>query len=277
MPSNPHPSKAERREAARAAALAIKQKQEAADRRAKIITATILGVVLAALLGVMIFLFVRNGANEAANTVEDVPLADVATAPAGVTDDGGIPLGADGAVGGTATDGVPTVAVYVDYMCPYCGQFEIVNQAGLEEMITGGTANVVVHPISLLDRVSQGTEFSTRAATASAWVADRAPEQWQAFHQALFANQPVENTPGLSDEELAQQAKDAGVPADVADAIASGEARRTFGQWVHSASRHALDEAGVQGTPAVMIDGEPWTGDWTDPAALPQAVAAASR
>ena len=276
MPTNPHPTKAERREAARAAALAIKQKQEAADRRARIVTGSVLGVVVAALLGVVVFLVVRNGANEAATTVQDLPLAEVTAVPAGATGDGGIPLGADAAAGGAATEGVPTVAIYVDYLCPYCAQFEMVNQAGLEAMVTGAAANVVVHPISLLDQFSQGTAYSTRAATASAWVADRAPEQWLAFHDALFANQPAENTPGLSDEELAEHATAVGVPADVAEGIASGEARRTFSQWVHSASQHALGEAGVQGTPAILIDGEPWTGDWTDPAALPQAVAEAA-
>ena len=277
MPTNQHPSKAERRDAARAQALAIKQKQEAADRRAKIITGSVLGVVVAVVIGLVIFLFVRNGANEAATKVDDIPLAEVTTVPAGATADGGIPVGADRVAGGAATDGAPTVAVYVDYMCPYCGQFESINNDGIEAMLTDGTANLVVHPISLLDRYSQGTDFSTRAASASAWVADRAPEQWLAFHEALFVNQPAENTPGLTDEEIAAQATAAGVPADVAEGIASGEARRTFGQWVLSASLFALDEAGIEGTPAIVIDGEQWQGDWSNPAALPQAVADAAK
>ncbi len=274
---NPHETKAERREAARAAALAIKAKQEAADRRAKIITGSVLGVVVLALAAVFVWLIVRDNANTEATKVDDIPLTEVTTAPAGATDDGGIPLGTDRSAGGTPTVGAPTVQIYVDYMCPYCGQFEAANKDGLETLITGGTANVVVHPIALLDRVSQGSEYSTRAAAASAWVADKAPEQWLDFHEALFANQPAENTRGLANLEIADQAKAVGVPDDVADAITSGEARRTFGQWVFSASNTALDEAGIQGTPAIMIDGTPWQGDWTDPTALPQAVADATK
>jgi protein-disulfide isomerase len=64
----------------------------------------------------------------------------------------------------------------------------------------------VVHSVSILDRLSDGSEYSTRAASASAWVADRAPEQFSAFHESLFADQPEENTPGLSDEQIAQVA-----------------------------------------------------------------------
>ncbi|MEK8227810.1 hypothetical protein NKG05_19460 [Oerskovia sp. M15] len=72
-------------------------------------------------------------------------------------------------------------------MCPICGQFEAANGAGLAALRDAGTARVVFHPIAILDRYSQGTRYSTRAAASAALVADRAPDSFQAFHAGLLA------------------------------------------------------------------------------------------
>ncbi|ACZ31953.1 DSBA oxidoreductase [Xylanimonas cellulosilytica DSM 15894] len=276
-------SKAQRREAARAQALELKRKQEAADKRARLITMSVLGVVLAALVAIVAFLLIRDSATNAADAVDDgLPLSEVTDVPATALADGGIPIGAGGVAGVALDEDLPTVGVFFDYLCPICGQFEEANEDTLEGFLADGTANVVLYPVSILNRFSQGTEYPTRAAAAFAWVADRAPAQALAFHKALFANEPEENTPGHANEQIAEFAREVGVPSDVADGIASGEARRVFGQWVTSATGAAtsnealLNAQGQFGTPTITIDGERWEGNWMVPGALAQAVADAT-
>jgi protein-disulfide isomerase len=170
------------------------------------------------------------------------------------------------------TDDAPvTVEIYYDYMCPACGAFEAVNESELDRLMDEGVARVELRPISILDRFSQGTEFSTRAANAFATVVDGAPDSAWAFHSALFEQQPEEGTEGLSDDEIADIATDAGVPADVIDRFTED----TFEAWVASATDKA-EESGVRSTPTVKIDGEVFEGDWSRPGVLTEAIESAT-
>lgn len=260
-------TKAQRRDAARAEALALQKKQQSSEKRNRVIVLSVLGLAVIGLV-VAIVLILTEG--------QKTPMEKVDSIPAGVVENSGIPVGADGAAG-TSNEGAKTLDVYVDYMCPICGQFEQTNSASIAEMREAGDITLIVHPVSILDRASQGTEYSTRAASASAWVADQAPEQFSAFHDALFASQPAENTAGLSDEQIAQVAEQVGVPADVAAGITDGQAKDTYEEWVAASTDAATsDEAlfnaqGGFGTPTVLIDGERFEG-WQQPGALSAAV-----
>jgi protein-disulfide isomerase len=261
-------TKAQRRDAARAEALALQKKQQSTEKRNRLIVLSLLGLAVIGLI-VAVVLILNEGQKATMDKVENVP--------AGVVEDTGIPVGADG-VAGTENEGAPTLDVYVDFMCPVCGSFEQINGASIAEMREAGDVTLVVHPVSILDRTSQGTEYSTRAASAAAWVADRAPEQFSAFHDAMFANQPEEQTPGLSDEQIAQIAEQAGVPADVASGIADGDALETYEEWVAASTEVAGSdpavinpETGGMGTPTVLIDGERFAG-WQTPGALTEAI-----
>lgn len=260
-------TKAQRRDAARAEALELQKKQQSREKRSRLIVLSLLGLGLAVLVVAVVLIFQEG---------QKTPMEKVDSFPAGVVEQTGIPVGADG-VAGTENEGAKTLDVYVDYMCPICKQFETLNAASIAEMREAGDLTLVVHPVSILDRASQGTEYSTRAASAAAWVADQAPEQFSAFHDAMFASQPQENTPGLSDEQIAQVAEQAGVPADVAAGIASGEAHETYAEWVSASSEVAgnteslLNAEGGFGTPTVVIDGERFEG-WQAPGGLTQAI-----
>lgn len=261
-------TKAQRRDAARAEALALQKKQQEREKRSRLIVVSVLVVAVLG-LGVAIWLILAEG--------QRTPMERVDNMPAGVVENTGIPVGAEG-VAGTENDGAPTLDVYVDYMCPICGQFEALNGASIAELREAGDVTLVVHPVAILDRASQGTDYSTRAASAAAWVADRAPEQFSAFHDAMFASQPQEQTPGLSDEQIAQVAEQAGVPADVAAGIADGDATDTFGEWVEASTESAGSdpdvvnpETGSMGTPTVLIDGERFNG-WQAAGALTEAI-----
>lgn len=195
-------------------------------------------------------------------------------APAGATPTGEVvspaAATADGALTvGNATAPV-TLAVYLDYMCPYCGRFERANGAEIERLVADGAVRLELHPLSFLDRTSRGTRYSTRTANAIATVADRAPETLLAFHSALFARQPAEGGPGLTDGEIAEAARAAGVPQHVVDEFAA----RRFEPWVAKSTAAAFD-SGITGTPTVKIDGKLFEGDLYAVGPLTDAIIAA--
>jgi protein-disulfide isomerase len=160
--------------------------------------------------------------------------------------------------------------IYLDYMCPFCGRFEHANTGEIDRMVADGTVRLELYPLSFLDKMSQGTRYSTRAANAVATVADRAPDKVQAFSNALFAKRPAEGTRGLSDDEIADLASGAGVPAEVVARFTE----RTFEPWV-MASTDAVFDSGVTGTPTVKINGVLFQGDLYTVGPLTEAVAAA--
>jgi protein-disulfide isomerase len=163
--------------------------------------------------------------------------------PANLTAQGGIPVG--------KADAPVTVEIYLDYMCPVCGQFERINAGDLEKLVNDGKIKLNLYPIQVNDKVSNGTKYPTRAANAAYTVADKAPDKVWAFNQALFAKQPEENTGGLSDDEIAQLALGAGVPQAVVDTFKN----KTFEPWVDKATQDSIG-AGVQGTPTVKVNGK---------------------
>jgi protein-disulfide isomerase len=215
------------------------------------------GVVIVALLGAIIFFVVR------AATSDDGGSAVGGTPPGNLSSSGAIPVGAE--------DAPTTMEIYFDYMCPACGQFEAANGDDIERLVDAGEVKVELRPISFLDRTSNGTRYSTRTANAIATVADGAPEQVWPFHAALYANQPEEGTNGLSDEEIASIAEDAGVPADVIDRFEDLE----YDGWVADVTDEAFD-SGIEGTPTVTIDGEVFQGDLYTPGVLADALEAAA-
>jgi protein-disulfide isomerase len=164
-----------------------------------------------------------------------------------------------------------TVAIYYDYMCPACGAFEQANGDELDRLVEEGTANVELRPISFLDRTSSGTEYSSRTANAIATVADGAPESAWEFHRALYEAQPQEGSEGLSDDEIAEIATNAGVPSEVVDRFTEG----TFRGWVKAATEAAFG-SGVEGTPTVLVDDDEFEGDVYTPGPLTEAIESAA-
>lgn len=161
--------------------------------------------------------------------------------------------------------GVVDITLFVDYLCPICGEFEKANGSVLNDLVSKGTVTVEIHPLAFLDNNSQGTKYSTRAANAAACMANYTPDSYFAFHNLLFANQPKENTPGLTDEQLVQLATTAGGNAQVSDCIN----HESFSDWVAGETNRAMSGVvavnnldpsfkGVTGTPTVLINGVPF-------------------
>ena len=157
--------------------------------------------------------------------------------PGGTTEDGdGILLGAG-----------PAVDVYIDFLCPFCRRFEEASGAELEAIVDRGLGSVVYHPLGFLDRLST-TRYSSRAAAASGCASDR--RRFAEYKNALFANQPEEGGPGLSDYQLAQLGVALGLDPGFARCIGDGR----YLDWSVFVTARAV-EHGVTGTPSVFVDG----------------------
>lgn len=170
-----------------------------------------------------------------------------ATAPGLAPDSSGIDQETGAIVFG---DGPDTVSTWVDFMCPYCGQFEQTEGETITELVEDGSITLELHPVAILDRLSQGTQFSSRSASAMYAVAEADPANAYAFLTAMYENQPAEQSQGLTDEEMVQIAKDAGVnvTAELEDAILSHK-------FLDFAQDQQLPE-GATGTPSLAVNGE---------------------
>ncbi len=267
-------SKNQRREAAREKAKQLREQQRKKEVRNRVILISSLGLVLVAIV-VGVTLVITSTLKPAGpgplNMASDglvVGTGLVAeTTPALAAGEDPVPTVND------PTSGVVDIRTYVDYMCPYCGQFETTNNAQLTEWINSGAATVEVHPLSILDRASLGTKYSTRAANAAACVANYSPDQFWAFNGLLFENQPEENSEGLDNAAIKDFASQAGV-TDL-DAVNTCIDDTEFKGWVADATSRALqgplpdtDEPNVSGTPTVLVNGQKYTGSLTDPDAF---------
>jgi len=261
-------SKNERREAAREKAKQLREQQRKKDLRNRFILIGSLGVVLVAIVVGVTLVIVST-------------LKPAGPGPANMASDGivigenfvaqttpGLQAG-ETPVASTSDPGVADIRVYLDYMCPYCGQFEATNNEQIGQWVSSGAATVEIHPISILDRGSLGTKYSTRSANAAACVANYSPDQFWQFNTLMFQNQPQENTEGLDDTAIEGLISQAGVQNtdQITTCINDGE----FKNWVADATSRALQgplpgssEEKVTGTPTVLVNGQKYGGSLTD-------------
>ncbi|GAB2830268.1 DsbA family protein [Microbacterium insulae] len=146
-----------------------------------------------------------------------------------------------------------TLGTYIDFMCPVCNQFEEVYGGEISSLVDDGSITLAIHPISILDSRSQGTDFSTRAANAMYCVAVADAEASLPFMNAMFANQPQEGTPGLTDEEILQIAESAGVTG-IESCVNDG----VYADYVTAMTEDTPVQPGANGigTPTITVNGE---------------------
>ncbi|MCV2395064.1 thioredoxin domain-containing protein [Actinotalea sp. M2MS4P-6] len=280
----------DRREEAKAAAAALKSQQAkaAARQRTIAIAALVVGLVV---VGVLVAVILNNGSKggSAAATGDQVTPASVSTRGGVVFDSTGLlqpgadAPGEDGELG-TADDlvwpqslaasgGPVVVSVYFDFMCPWCGYFEQTQGATLDKLLASGDIVIDSHPIAILDRYSNGTNYSSRAAAAAFAVAEGSPEHYFDFVEAMMADgtQPEENSDGLTNAEISAIAAGVGVPQEVLDQIESG----AFVDYTATATDLASQDLGQLQTPTVLLNGQQMTENWTEDGVLEQAIEAA--
>lgn len=159
------------------------------------------------------------------------------------TETGGIAVG----------DGPNSVDTYIDFMCPICNQFEQAEGETIQQLLDDGSITLNIHPVSILDRASQGTEFSTRSASAAYCVAESDPDAVLDFVRAMYAQQPAESSPGLTNEEIVAIAESAGATNSSA-CITDG----TYMDFATAMTRNLPTNPanGSAGTPTLVVNGE---------------------
>jgi protein-disulfide isomerase len=165
--------------------------------------------------------------------------------PAGATAEG------DGVVVG---QGPVRVDIFVDFLCPYCRQFELSSGQALAKLVHDGQASLVYHPMNFLDDAST-TRYSTRAAAASGCAADQG--RFLEYANALFAHQPPEGSAGLTDAELTALGQQAGLSGQEFSACVQSS---PYLDWPAYVTERAT-ELGVEATPTVLVAGTPVEAD----------------
>jgi protein-disulfide isomerase len=215
------------------AAAALRRQQEAQARRRRIVFGVAIGaavMLIGGLLGVGIWM------NHEVDYAVNEPVAET-------TDTYAVKIG----------DGPVQIDLYIDYLCPACKQFEETYAADLQRWFDEGSVTINYHPIAILDRLSQGTRYSTRAGAAAVCAADSGQQEFLDYTLALYAAQPAENTRGLDDAELVRiGTEDVGLDAEW-EACVEDE---TYRGWLQEGTASATNEQNVTGTPTAMVDGQ---------------------
>jgi len=211
----------------------IVREQLARDRRRRramwISLGAALVLILAAVIGVAVWQ--RQAPNSYAT-------------PAGVTDDGGSDAGILAA--GT---GPVTVEVYLDFLCPACRQFEAQANPTLDQLVAENKIRLVWHTLGFLDNLSDPAGYSTRAASAAGCAGDEG--KLKPFGDALFAQQPAEGGPGLTDDQIIDIGGNAGL---IAPSFAECVRDARYADWVSHVDTEAA-RRGITSTPTVFVDG----------------------
>lgn len=279
MSNSQRPSKNERRDAAREKAREQRVRQQRREKRMRAVVQVGVGVVILAIVAVVAVVIVNSvrppsaGPKNMANggiTIEGAQLAAVTT--------GSLAAGATPTPEPTLGDGKVRIQVWEDFGCPYCDQFETANDSYIEQIVKSGAAEVQYFPVAILDHNFSDGDYSTRAANAAVAVANYSPNQYYAFHKALYAEQPEELGPGLSDAVLISTAKKAGV-SNLA-AISTAIRDRKWASWIADRTDEfvagkgalkgafGLPAASKRGTPTVLVNGKYYSGQPSDASAF---------
>jgi protein-disulfide isomerase len=165
--------------------------------------------------------------------------------PAGVSDVGGNQSGLVAA--GT---GPVKVEVYFDFLCPFCKQFEATVTPTLDQLVAAGKITLIWHPLGFLDSHSNPAGYSTHAAASAGCASDAG--KLKPYGEALFAAQPAEGGPGLSDDRLIDIAGNAGI---INPAFAACVRDAKYAPWVGQLTNQAV-QRGVTATPTVLVNGK---------------------
>ena len=239
-PGESRPSKNQRRDAARNKATLLREEQKKKDRRNKVFLQggiAVAAVAIVAIVALIIMNSIRPAGPGPANMASDGILISEGMKAVKTS-----ALQPDAKPVASVPDSTGTVAdirVYVDYLCPFCGEFETTNSAQIAKWVDSGAATVEIHPVSILTSKSAGTQYSLRAANAAACVANYSPNDFYALNAALFANQPKEATAGLSNDRIKKIVKSSGVTTSLTQ-INSCIDDTTYKSWVLAATDRAL-------------------------------------
>ena len=263
MSLNPRPTRSEQREAARAKARELREKRARGDKRKRlIVTSSITPAIVGVVSGVawLIFTFSQDAINNGENAKKT---------PANVTALGGVLVGKNLQLV-TPAEAKKTnhIVIYQDYQCPICKLFEDPNASQIRNWADKGLAVIEYHPISFLDGASLNN-YSSRATNAAFCVANSQPNKFFDVNNALYANQPQENTSGPTDSEIKETLKSVGVA--MSNEMNECIDQKRYSKFIDNKTNEAFGQNAVTGntipggTPHILVNGVQYT--WADVAA----------
>lgn len=139
------------------------------------------------------------------------------------------------------------LAIWEDFQCPVCRQFEASLGGYIEDLVKSGEAEVAFHTASFL-----GPE-SRRAANASFCAAEEG--KFLDFHKAMYVVQsPIENAGFWNPDNLVRIGEKVGITSESFAQCVRDDARRDLVNTVAD----SMAKYGVEGTPTVFINGKEW-------------------
>lgn len=159
----------------------------------------------------------------------------------------------------------PVVTYFGNWKCPFCAHFST-GESDNPVLPLGTIVTDYVEPgdLSLRYRAfsyrENGSPFlgqdSPRAARAGLAVWNLDPQNYWAFHEQVMANQPPEDEQWATVDRLVSFAEEAGVgpTGKVRTALQEG----TYEKPVRANTQAGMD-AGIGGTPSVVVDGDPYS------------------
>ena len=160
----------------------------------------------------------------------------------------------------------PKIDIFIDYQCPVCKNFEIINGGYIAEVAANAKAKVVVHPMTFI-----GAE-SILAANAAACAADEG--KFLDMNIALFQNQSGTENSGLwTGDYMKRLGNSIGLKSKSFEKCVTDG---TYVGWTKNVAKASAD-ANVNSTPTVKINGKEIDRNtqYMDPVKFKEALAAA--
>ena len=142
-------------------------------------------------------------------------------------------------------EATPKVDIYIDYQCPICKNFEIINGGYIAELVTAKKIKMVVHPMTFI-----GVE-SILAANAAACAADEG--KFLDMNLALFQNQPATEGSGVwTGDFMKRLGNSIGIKSEKYEkCVTDGD----YVNWTKNVAQ-ASANTDVNGTPTVFMNGK---------------------
>ena len=139
----------------------------------------------------------------------------------------------------------PTIDIWVDYQCPACRTFEVLNGGYINEIIAQNKAKVVFHPLTFI-----GAE-SIIAANAAACAADE--NKFVDMNLALFQNQAgSENSGKWQGDVMLAIGESIGIKSDSFEqCVREGN----YVKWTRNVTEASASK-NVNSTPTIRINGK---------------------
>jgi len=248
MSNTPKESKRSTKEKAAAARAAAEAEQRKRDRRVRLIGGAAILVVMALILGGAWYGSKQNSS---------------AAGSTGVVNEAKVPTGVNGADVANAwgvpynkAASKPTLAIWEDFQCPSCAQFEKSFGAAITKLADDGKVNLVWRPSTFLDArfVATSPNPNSSHKAAMAWGCAIDAGKGKEFHSVVFANQPATEGTGYTDAQITEFATKAGITGTAMTTFQKCVTDKTYDQWVTN-SYTVFGTEGVPGTPTAFLNG----------------------